>query len=488
MGKKVGPWEILNSLREGGQAYTYLVEHETDKRKGVLKRLKKKARSGRFLNEIQSVKCLVDKGLLGIPTILDIATDECDGNPWYVMGYFPRGALDSQRAMICRDPLSAIRFFDDLLRIVVGVHAQKIIHRDIKPGNILIAEEEGAFKPVLSDFGIAYAYANDDERLTETAEAVGPRLYMAPELEGGKLHDVTTAADVYSLGKVLWWLMGVGDPPPREKHRENPWDLVQVTGDPRMALINELLDKVLLEDIAARLPASAFRHEIQEVLRLFPAAMEPVSEKMRCRFCGRGSYRTVESSNHAAFGLSTVSKAQWEVWVCDRCGHADLFRRDSRWQQDWIEEVVSAKAVADQSHLVVRTTDDMFSIDLRDPPAKSEIRIPVQFRNRDLKGTSITAIEGNLKIKQPDGKLVEVPGFSVVRAMDPAEGRTSLPLSLAGRDAKNFKLLAYVASEALMFLRSIASRTPIEVLVHLAITDFDDAQCAVDFSYIWTRG
>ena len=68
--------------------------------------------------------------------------------------------------------------------------------------------------------------ADDGTRITLTDEAVGARRYTAPELEDGRAEDVTAAADVYSLGKVLYWLMA-GRVFDREKHRDPRFDLTK---------------------------------------------------------------------------------------------------------------------------------------------------------------------------------------------------------------------------------------------------------------------
>jgi len=81
-------------------------------------------------------------------------------------------------------------------------------------------------------------------------------VYTAPELEDGRADDVTPAADVYSLGKILYWLMA-GHVFDREKHRLERFDLTQDQKDPTMFWVYELLDKMIVENPSKRLPDAA---------------------------------------------------------------------------------------------------------------------------------------------------------------------------------------------------------------------------------------
>jgi serine/threonine protein kinase len=137
--------------------------------------------------------------------------------------------------------IDRLSMFSKICHAVGYPHSNKprIIHRDLKPKNIFLREDRRS--PVVGDFGICYI-DDDGTRITLFDEAVGARRYTAPELEDGRADDVTPAADVYSLGKILYWLMA-GHVFDREKHRENRFDLTQDQKDPTMHWIYELLDK-----------------------------------------------------------------------------------------------------------------------------------------------------------------------------------------------------------------------------------------------------
>jgi serine/threonine protein kinase len=79
----------------------------------------------------------------------------------------------------------------------------------LKPDNILYRKEKDEYYAVLTDFGICYVN-NSEERLTPQEISIGPRFFMAPEYEVGKVENVTCKGDVFSLGKLIWWLLWGG--------------------------------------------------------------------------------------------------------------------------------------------------------------------------------------------------------------------------------------------------------------------------------------
>src|SRR5207244_517730 len=104
------------------------------------------------------------------------------------------------------EPRRAATIARDVARALAFVHAKGIVHRDVKPANILIEEPSGT--PRVTDFGISVAA--DHERLTRTGAFVGTLLYCSPEQADAR--DVGLASDVFSLGGVLFYLLA-GSPP-----------------------------------------------------------------------------------------------------------------------------------------------------------------------------------------------------------------------------------------------------------------------------------
>ncbi len=163
---------------------------------------------------------------------------------------------------------------------------------------------------------------------------------MAPELEDGRLEAVSPAADCYSLGKLLYWMVSGGRTFSREKHREPEWDLRgrdddTIAGWRNIFLehVNEILDFTIVSDPAKRRDALNIMALARRAAKLIEGERYPLVRGMRhpCHYCGKGYYalRVHGTPNQVSnFGFSPVSGAQWRVFACNYCGHVQAFRQD----------------------------------------------------------------------------------------------------------------------------------------------------------------
>jgi len=190
-------YEILGLLGKGGMGEVYLAKHPTLKREIVLKRLKIKDKeaSERFLQE---AKVMLEFRNENIVQFYDHFKE---GSSTFIAMEFVRGkALNKiieENGLI---PIPIALFI--LYQVALGLfhaHQKRVIHRDIKPHNILVSKD-GEVK--LSDFGIAMK-AVDDNDITKTGSVVGTPAYMSPEQFSSK-KEVTYRSDIYSLGVVFY--------------------------------------------------------------------------------------------------------------------------------------------------------------------------------------------------------------------------------------------------------------------------------------------
>jgi len=119
------------------------------------------------------------------------------------MPFYERGTLEENFDNL-GTPLERLRIFLAICKGTAYAHGKGLVHRDLKPANVFMAD---AVVPVVGDFGLCYRADEDrDERNTQTAEAVGARRYMPPEWREGRVETPQPTGDVYSLGKILYWM------------------------------------------------------------------------------------------------------------------------------------------------------------------------------------------------------------------------------------------------------------------------------------------
>jgi serine/threonine protein kinase len=283
-----GRWQIVADKRlgSGGQAQVFRVTDLQGEFSGeyALKRVLNPERHERFRNEIGAIKRishpniikLIDHSALGDRTaevekqylVMPVASggDLCQ-----------RGRVQLYKGLI--DSVLAVgKQLADALR---AAHEVGVIHRDVKPANILFTGN--GHEVWVTDFGICLL--RGQSRLTEAGEVVGPRAFMAPELEDGGNLDVTTAADVYSLGKVLYYMISGGVVLPRERLDEAQYKDLLLKGERQQQLlillrqmICHLQDRIkTMSEVAKHLVAIESWEERAQLLPLSQEARSSIS-------------------------------------------------------------------------------------------------------------------------------------------------------------------------------------------------------------------
>lgn len=337
-------WQIKKDLGEGGQGITYLVKDKNNDEDTnyVLKRLKNNKRIDRFKDEIRAVEKLSHENIVKLVDY-NLESDP----PYLVTEYCSGGSLPNAKPFWREQPTIALKLFKQICVGVAEAHAKGIIHRDIKPHNIFLETEKGP--AVVGDFGICYI-EDDGNRFTLTDEAVGARNYIAPELADGRVSKVSKHSDVYSLGKVLYWLIS-GNIFDREKHREKRWDLRGWNEVARggfgdwtnvyLEHVNRILDRMIQYDPADRFHLDSILLLVDQAIHLIQREYNPIAKDIwpPCKYCGQGQYELRVKGSDAEklkpFGIGPIGEADWRILVCNSCGHIQTFRIEQASRREW---------------------------------------------------------------------------------------------------------------------------------------------------------
>jgi TolB-like protein/tRNA A-37 threonylcarbamoyl transferase component Bud32 len=205
----LGNYEILEQIGCGGMGVIYRARQRHSRRIVAVKRvLSYRADSQgalqRFRREAQAVASLDHPNIL---PIYEVSESE-DGLPFFSMKFAEKGSLQENAASLRDQPRKCVQLMAKVAHAVDYAHSRGVLHRDLKPGNILLNDRG---EPLVSDFGLAKLLDGNND-LTRSLTTFGTAGFIAPEQAGDAAVDVTPAADVYSLGAVLFNVLA-GRPP-----------------------------------------------------------------------------------------------------------------------------------------------------------------------------------------------------------------------------------------------------------------------------------
>ncbi|MBI2862613.1 MAG: protein kinase [Chloroflexi bacterium] len=374
--KRHGKWEVIRSLGMGGQGQVYLVA-DTSGREQTGERIARLKKAIGTLGSAQTQDTHQQAGESLVGVIVEIAADTATplaalkellpleeaatqdektaiermktelsilnsvehpalirvldenlDNRWFVMKYFSNGTLgdrlDEYKGLV----LNSLRAFRPIVDAVAALHKAGVVHRDIKPDNVFTLPSGHL---VLGDCGLAIKLEHSD-RITETFENVGSRDWMPGWAMGMRLANVKPNFDIFSLGKMLWSMISGRAKLQLWYHRKPQFDLAAMfPGNESIPFAQTILDKTVVEEPDDCLP------DARELLRLVDWTIEALTMRFRivdgdlirrCLVCGRGQYRKIVDHNVSAqrnFGLEVVWQPKFRIFVCDGCGHTQLF-------------------------------------------------------------------------------------------------------------------------------------------------------------------
>jgi WD40 repeat protein/tetratricopeptide (TPR) repeat protein len=289
---EVPGYEIEGELGRGGMGVVYLARQVKVRRLVALKMLLHAGHASRHEQERFRIEAEAAARLQhpGIVQVYEVGV--CRGYPFFSMEYAPGGTLALKLAGTPLTVEQSARLVRTLAEAVQHAHERGVVHRDLKPGNVLLALDGS---PKVSDFGLAKRLDAQTFH-TQSGSILGTPSYMAPEQAGGPGEDVGPAADVYALGAILYECL-TGRPPFKAA---TPLDTVlQVLNEepvppaqlnPKVPRDLETICLKCLEKMAGRRygSARALADDLTRFLDGRPIAARPVGRLQRAwRWCRR---------------------------------------------------------------------------------------------------------------------------------------------------------------------------------------------------------
>ena len=254
VGKQVGDYAVTGRIGEGGMGAVYLAEDESGKKYALKVLLTAQGENEEFKRRFERESRYASS--LNHPNIVRVHDFvERNGQAYMIMEYVEGRDLASEIAAGQLSPARTIAILEKIADALDAVHETGLYHRDVKPANVLVAddEESGELRPRLTDFGLSKQPSQDSSPLTSAGFFVGTCQYVAPEQILAK--DLDHRVDVYSLGCLLYECLA-GEPPfkrPREEQvlyahiQDPPPKLTELRPD-LPAEIDDVISRSLAKD------------------------------------------------------------------------------------------------------------------------------------------------------------------------------------------------------------------------------------------------
>jgi serine/threonine protein kinase len=325
----LGNYEILEQIGCGGMGVIYRARQRHSRRIVAVKRvLSYRADSHgalqRFRREAQAVASLDHPNIL---PIYEVSESE-DGLPFFSMKFAEKGSLQENAASLRDEPRKCVQLMAKVAHAVEYAHSRGVLHRDLKPGNILLNDRG---EPLVSDFGLAKLLDGNTD-LTRSLTTFGTAGFIAPEQAGDAAVDLTPIADVYSLGAVLFNVLA-GRPP---FLGSNPVSVIRQASETQAPKLRSLAPSVDrdLETVCARClerdPKARYQSagdlaaDLERWLAGRPIVARPVSPPARIwRWSQRNPKLVGAATAGVLLGAATVSLFRGELSLVSQFNPAD---------------------------------------------------------------------------------------------------------------------------------------------------------------------
>ncbi|HEY2139797.1 MAG TPA: protein kinase [Chthoniobacterales bacterium] len=244
---RLGNYEILEEIGRGGMGVIYRARQRHSRRIVAVKRVlsyhsDSRETLARFRREAQAAASLDHPNIL---PIYEVSESE-DGLPFFSMKFAPGGTLQQAASALRTDPRHCVGLVAKIARAVQFAHGHGVLHRDLKPGNILL---DGRGEPLVADFGLA-KWLETTSDFTRTLTIFGTPGYIAPEQVTNGAAELKATTDIYSLGAILFDLLA-GRPPFLGSHALSVIHQASQSAPPKLRTVSNIKDRDL-ERICSR--------------------------------------------------------------------------------------------------------------------------------------------------------------------------------------------------------------------------------------------
>ncbi len=442
--QKIGNYLLLEVLGRGGMGEVYKATDLRLQRTCALKIIRSNETDQkvlrRFIKEARAI------GALSHPNIVMIYEIETSPQYFFSMEYVPGKTLSD---FVKKKELtwkSKLQIFVQICQAIEYAHSQNIIHRDIKPDNVMVSEEG---IPKVMDFGIA-KHLDQEQQLTQTGELVGTPKYIAPELADGEKS--SKKSDIYSLGVVLYQLLLGRVPFDGDTVMEIFYQIIQNDPVPPSHLYPSLpkeLDIISLKALEKKpenryTSVSFLRKEVERVLENKPIRTKPPSTVVKLKkWCQRNVLAT-----SVIFILLVLAGTFTLVSQKINRENKNLLKREKKLSQD-NETLVEReeKLSEDNSQLKNKENElknEIAQLFIREAESKINVRNYVEASNALEKAIK------NINSAQKDEAYIDFLGrYSMEPCLPKSKAVLSFPLGQSNKVSSEGKYFASIHSSHL---------------------------------------